>query len=355
MTATYPDHVEAWLALAEDYFHHIGVNLRPAEAYRGAFTRAVQLHPYYGEAYTHLIEDAFLRLDSLDAQRFIDGYVALGGNQACRYQVSHDLVWGTAAARERAMAVLDTVRLTECVQAPLAAPSRALDRMAQIYAAVADTATQALDRRFAIWRLLQVRVPNGQITAARQALARLAAGSVADTSLPRWEMQLHLSGFPDSATARRAARVLAAQGAPTDYFWLGALAINDGRWSDVETVRQHLERQTQSVEADPSPPGANARAYAAALGAYAGLARGDRGRLAEFESAWLGFQCSALTSNSHNSTSASGSASCCSMMGGRATQSGISGASTHTSSSPPLRPSCTSAGSPKPAGVRRKR
>jgi len=285
LTAAYPDDVEAWVALGESYFHHIGVNLRPTEAYRGAFTRAVQLHPYYGEAYEHLIEDAFLRLDSLDAQRFIDGFVALGGNQACRYQVSHDLVWGTAASRERAMAVLDTVALTQCVQAPLAASPHALDRMAQIYGAVADTATQALDRMFALWRLLQVRVPNGQITAARRALARLAAGPVTDKSLPRWEIQLHLSGFPDSATARRAARLLATEGAPTDYFWLGALAISQGRWTDVEAVLRRLERQTQSVEADGSLPGANARAYAAALGAYAGLARGDRSRLAEFESA----------------------------------------------------------------------
>ena len=294
LTATYPDDVEAWLALAESYYHHIGVTLRPTEAYRGAFTRAVQLHPYYAEAYEHLIEDAFLRLDSLDAQRFIDGFVALGGNQACRYQVSHDLVWGTAAARERAMAVLDTVALTKCVQAPLAAPPNALDRMAQIYAAVADTATQPDNRKFAIWRLLQVRVPNGQITAARRALARLAAGPVTDKSLPRWEIQLHLSGFPDSASARRAARALAAEGGPTDYFWLGALAISDGRLTDVEAVRRALERQTQSVEADNSPPGANAREYAAVLGAYAGLVRGDLGRLAEFESAlvrlpWFGF------------------------------------------------------------------
>ncbi|HEX5574652.1 MAG TPA: hypothetical protein VFX42_02160, partial [Gemmatimonadales bacterium] len=273
--------------LGESYYHHIGVNLRPTEAYRGAFTRAVQLHPYFAEAYDHLIEDAFLRLDSLDARRFIDGYVALGANQSCSYRVSYDLVWGTAAARQRAMAVLDTVALTKCAQAPLAASPDALDRMAQIYAAAADTATQALDRKFLIWRLLQVRVPNGQIAASRRALARLAAGSVPDKSVPRWEIQLHLSGFPDSATARRAARALTAEGAPTDHFWLGALAIDEGRWTDVEAVRRRLERQTQSVEADPSPPGANARAYAAALGAYSGLAKGDLGRLAEFESALL--------------------------------------------------------------------
>jgi tetratricopeptide (TPR) repeat protein/TolB-like protein len=285
LTAAYPDDVEAWVALGDTYYHHGGIKLRPTEAYRGALTRAVRLHPHYAEAYAHLIEDAFLRLDSLDTQRLIDGYVSLGGHHACSYQVNYDLVWGTAAARERAMIVLDTVALIECVQAPLAALPPALDRMAQIYAATADTATQAYDRMVALWRLLQVRVPNGQIRAARHALARMAAVPVTDNTAARWEIMLHLSGFPDSAAARRAARVIAAEGGPTDHFWVGALAIDEGRWTDVEAVRRVLERQTQSVEADGSPPGDNARAYAAALGAYAGLVRGHRSRLAEFESA----------------------------------------------------------------------
>jgi tetratricopeptide (TPR) repeat protein len=157
--------------------------------------------------------------------------------------------------------------------------------MAQIYAATADTATQAYDRMVALWRLLQVRIPNGQITAARRALARMAGVPVTDNTAARWEIMLHLSGFPDSAAARRAARVIAAEGGPTDHFWVGAVAIEEGHWTDVEAVRRVLERQTQSVEADGSPPGNNARAYAAALGAYAGLVRGDRSRLAEFESA----------------------------------------------------------------------
>jgi eukaryotic-like serine/threonine-protein kinase len=285
LTAAYPDDVEAWVALGDTYYHHGGVTLRPREAYRGALTQAVRLHPYYAEAYAHLIEDAFLRLDSLDTQHLIDGYVSLGGHHACSYQVSYDLVWGTAAARERAMIVLDTVALIECVQAPLAAPPPALDRMAQIYAATADTATQAYDRMVALWRLLQVRIPNGQITAARRALARMAGVPVTDNTAARWEIMLHLSGFPDSAAAGRAARAIAAEGGPTDHFWVGALAIDEGRWTDVQAVRRVLERQTQSVEANGSPPGDNARAYAAALGAYAGLVRGDRSRLAEFESA----------------------------------------------------------------------
>jgi TolB-like protein len=288
LTATYPDDAEAWIALGESYFHHFGgATLRSTDAYRGAFTRAVRLSPYYGEPYVHLVEDAFLRLDSLDAQRLIDGNVALGANRACNGdQVSYDLVWGTAAARERAMAVLDTLqRPIEClVQAPPAAPREALDRLAQVYGRLADTATEQGAGKLALTRLLQVRVPNGQITAARRALARMAGLPVPDESAARWEIQLHLSGFPDLVTARRAARMLADQGGPTDYFWLGAFAISEGRWNDLEVVRRALERQTESVEPGGSPPGYNARAYVAALGAYERLVRGDRSRLAGFDS-----------------------------------------------------------------------
>ncbi|MDF2758934.1 MAG: hypothetical protein K0S99_1566 [Thermomicrobiales bacterium] len=182
------------------------------------------------------------------------------------------------------MAVLDTVAPIACVEAPLAAPPPALDRMAQIYAAAADTATQAHFRALALWRLLQVRVPNGQILAARGTLARMAGVRETDKSVRRWEIMLHLSGFPDSGAARRAARVIAVEGGPRDRFWVGALAIDEGRWTDVEAARRVLERQAQSFDSEGSPR-ANATAYAAALGAYAGLVRGDRSRLVQFESA----------------------------------------------------------------------
>ncbi len=295
LTAAYPDDVEAWVALGESYFHIGGTKLRSAESFRTAFTRAVRLHPYYGEPYVHLIEDAFLRLDSLDAQRLIDGNVALGAEQASCAQVSYDLVWGAPAARTRAMSVLDTVAPIWCVeQAPLAAPAQVLDRLAQTYGTMADTATQANDRTFALWRLLQLRVPSGQITAARRALARLAGAPVTGISAARWEIMLHLSGFPDSAAAHRAARTIATGAGPTDNFWIGALALEERRWNDLQLVRRALERQaassdTASSDAASSPPTHHIRAYsgayAAALEAYAKLVRGDLSQLAEFESA----------------------------------------------------------------------
>jgi hypothetical protein len=81
--------------------------------------------------------------------------------------------------------------------------------------------------------------------------------------------------------------VLAAEGRSTDQFWVGALAIEEGRWNDAETVRRILERQAEGADSEGGPPpfSVNPPAYAAALGAYTRLVRGDRGGLAEFESA----------------------------------------------------------------------
>lgn len=287
LTAAYPDDVEAWIALGEFYYHIGGRSLRPTDGYRAAFTRAVQLQRGYGETYVHLIEDAFLRLDSLDAQRFIDGYAALGG-QSCNDQASRDLVWGSPAALQRSLAALDTTTSIECmrVQAPLATQPPVLDHMAQLYAASADTGG---DRLGALWRLLQVRVPTGQIAAARRALARVAGAPTTGNYGARSDIMLHLSGFRDPAAARRAARVLAQDGGPTDLFWIGALAIDEGRWTELEAVRRALQRQ--AVGFDPIKPWPPhdirqfSAAFRAALGAYSGLVRGDRGRLPEFESA----------------------------------------------------------------------
>jgi len=118
----------------------------------------------------------------------------------------------------------------------------------------------------------------------------MAGVPVTGNRAARWRIQLHLSGFPDSAAAGRAARVIAAEGGPDDHFWLGALAIGEGRWTDVEAMRRAIERQAQGFDAESLPPRwddprAYSAAYAAALGAYAGLVRGDRSRLAAFESA----------------------------------------------------------------------
>ena len=214
------------------------------------------------------------------------------------------------------MAVLDTVSLIECVMTPMAAPPHALDRLAQIYATVADTPTQAGHRAIAVPRLLMVRVPNGQITAARHALARMADVPMTHKGAARWEIKLHLSGFPDSASARRAARVLATQGAPTDYFWVGALAITkvagpmSSRCGELSSDRPRASRRAVRRRGPTLPH--TPRPWGPTRGSSEAIAAGWRNS----NRRWPGFQRSARTSNSRRSISATRSASCCSTTAG---------------------------------------
>ena len=312
----------------------------------------------------HLIEDAFLRLDSLDAQRLIDGYVALGGNQACSDQVSYDLGLGH---RGSARAGHGRAR------------HRGADRVRG-----AGTAGRAAARPRShgadLWPPWRTRPPRRTIERLRSGACSRSASRTARSRRPAarcpgWPAhpvtgiscramgdQLHLSGFPDSAAARRAARVIAAR-RRADGLLLDRGARHrakvDGpmsrRCGELSSGRPRAS--TRRVRRRRSQSGVLG-AYAAALGAYAGLVRGDRSRLAEFESALARLPAvplPALDMNSRSSISATGSASCCSTTAGRATQSGTSGASTRTTTSTPPRPSCTSAGSPKPVDVRRKR
>lgn len=173
-----------------------------------------------------------------------------------------------------------------CVQSPLAAPPHALDRLGRMYETMVDSSPVALDRLILLFRHLQVRVPRGQIAAARNALARVEGVPDTERRGARWQVMLHLSGFSDSLTAHQALLVLAKDPDPTDRFWAGALAAAEGRWSDVEDVGEALGNQAQDLRGMDSPSAAGyADAYAAALRAYTGLLQGERERLAEFETA----------------------------------------------------------------------
>jgi tetratricopeptide (TPR) repeat protein/TolB-like protein len=294
LTRRYPDDAEGWVTLGDRYYHVGTRALLPNSAYRGALTKAIELSPNYGEAYDHLIEDAFFRLDSVGAQRLIKDYSALGAeHRGCTLQLTYDLVWGNNIARQRALAALDTVSnsgaMWDCVHSPLAAPPRVLDRMARLYQeAMEDSSATALDRSYLLWKLLMVRVPRGQITAARQALARAQGMSDTEKDVGRWHIQLHLSGFPDSLGAHRALRFLTETKAPvpTDLFWAGAVAVAERRWRDVDRSSRALDQRAQQLKVTGDTSEADfAKSYADVLRAYLGLARGERGRLPEFESA----------------------------------------------------------------------
>jgi hypothetical protein len=285
----YPDAVEGWTALGDRYFHTGGRDLLPTSAYRDALGRAVDLRPYQVEPYAHLIEDAFLRLDSAGARKLVAAYAAVdSGSGGCTKRLAFDLVWGSNSEQERALAALDTVSASaavfECVQSPLAASSRAVDRLATLLGSAADTSSQPFVRKVALWRLLQVRVPHGRIAAAREALERAERTPDTWRYAARWQLMLHLSGFPDTVAARRAAERLAANPVPTDRFWISALALAEGRWDDVERGGRDLRRVARNLSDSVNQEAAEfVEAYAASLDAYMGLVRGDRGRLPDFQ------------------------------------------------------------------------
>lgn len=301
-TNRYPDDSDGWAVFGDKQFHMGGVTLRPTTGFRSALERALELQPNVVESYQHLIENAFQHMDSAEARRLIARYAELV-TESCGPGVVHDLVWGDSAARAAAMTVLDTIipgaATNGCVQSPLAGPRAALDRLAGVYERFLDNPAVAINSTplgsFApvvlMWRFLQVRIPRGRIADARQVLAREMRQPVLRKPIARWQMMLHLSIRPDPAEARSAVAVLEREPDSTDNFWIGALAVAEGRWADVENTRAAIQAQSRDFEAgidsvdDPGMETRVADAYAAVLDAWAGLERGETNRLADFESA----------------------------------------------------------------------
>ena len=311
-TRRYPDDHEGWYLLGDLLTHNGGILLRPTYAAREPFERALALNPNVGETYQHLIELAFLGLDSARALDLIEGYenhIGLAAQEGCTYRLSYDLVWGGDAARARAMASLDTLGaqagMYGCLQAPLAASQAALDRVARVHQWYLESTSDSFVVAVSLFRLLLVRVPRGQIKAARQVLTRVAESSAAARGSPatgrdewpspqqlaaRFEIMLHLSGFSDTVRARRGAKVLAevptARASPTDLFWLGAMATEEGNRGEAEHWGNALASRAMGLRSEGETSAADyAEAYAAALSAFGDLLRADSTSLSDFETA----------------------------------------------------------------------
>jgi DNA-binding SARP family transcriptional activator/TolB-like protein len=290
-TKRYPDDVEGLVMLGDLEWHVGGAMLHSVSDFERPFDEAVKLSPYYAESFHHLIDQAFLELDSARARELIAGYEAIGARDVCSYQVGFDLVWGDRAARARAMAVLDTVSteaaISDCTMAPLAAPPAALDRLAAVYEKSLDLLdADPLSLQWALWHYLMVRVPRGRIADARVMLDRV------NDRIPairvygaRWDLMLHLSIQRDTAAARRARAVLEVDPDMTDRFWLGALAIAEERWRDVDPIRTALENVAAGLRVADPEEADFAQAYADVLDAYGALMRGDSARIVDFEDA----------------------------------------------------------------------
>jgi hypothetical protein len=292
LTRRYPDDVEGWVALGERYYHDRGPALLPTSTYRGAFTRALRLNPYYREPYLHLIEDAFFRLDSVGARRLIEEHAAIDRDQTgCSIRLTYDLVWGSEAAVERALRALDTIPPSAiwsgCLPTigPVPLSPRVMDRLGAMYRMVADTATtrRPVSQAFVNLRF-RMLAPRGRGAELQRELAELE-GVTGPSWWAEWgQIFLYLSGFPDSAAAHRAATTMMTTAPPGGRFAIGMLAVTERRWADADQHGAALIRQADDLTTMGDTVLANAaKSYAAALRAYMGLVRGDRGRLMELE------------------------------------------------------------------------
>ncbi|HRP07399.1 MAG TPA: serine/threonine-protein kinase [Gemmatimonadales bacterium] len=306
----FPDEVEGWAALGDRYYHDRGQLLLPAEGYRTAFERAIELNPYYAEPYLHLIEDAMYRLDSTEARRLVSEYESIHrGRLRCSLQLPVDLAWGSEEARRKAMAALDTVpadALWECLPRTGTYPVRD-DASELIWARVsqeiADLEQPLRVPAYFTYRL-RGRVARGQSLAIANELAAMErATGPSSWWAERTQIMLHLAGFRDSATAHRAARTLTEMPptglAPsvTARIWVGLLAASEGRWSTTDSMIDQLDSLAPVLAREfDRKAGIASSSHADVLRAYQALVRGGITNLPAMDSTLAGLYWAGLLS-----------------------------------------------------------
>ncbi len=73
LTTKYPDDVEGWFLLGDAYYHGLG-GAAPADSFRAALRRGLELDSSFGPAYLHLIEDAAAGGDIATVDSLIAAY-----------------------------------------------------------------------------------------------------------------------------------------------------------------------------------------------------------------------------------------------------------------------------------------
>lgn len=279
VTTLYPDDAEAWYLLGEAYYHNGGQALHPRSKFVRAFERSVELDPSFGAAYIHLVWEQFSENDSSSAKRLIRRFRQIDSTsaEAIAFDVFYALVWGDPPSRNAARSALDTLETDELLAAelvPLTAPQFWEQRQLVLGALLGERHPRE-ERENAQRMIAWMHLGPGHFRQAREAL--LAAGEEgfgveAASMILAWR----LVGYSDSSTTRRAARVLAGDSTARSWFLLGALAVDEGRWEDVDRALGTLERGAPTGDPSRDSLEAIARpAMARALRGYTAARRGD--------------------------------------------------------------------------------
>lgn len=254
LTNRHPEFAEGWLRLGDGILHNGGRLLVPMSEFRMALRQAIEKNPLAAEPYWHLLEDAFFREDSAEAGRLVDAYRRVDPySPACiGYVTAYELAWGDEASHDRAVERLP--RLDAEPRGPLNCALSVLDRAAPLRPAmelVADEMESPLrpeaDRRQARDNRIRLAVRAGAIREARELLRRYyAEGEDARRPAAATMLLLEVLAYPDPATMREAARILAEDASPVAHFWLTAAELEHG--TAVADGVAKLRRTADSLE-----------------------------------------------------------------------------------------------------------
>jgi tetratricopeptide (TPR) repeat protein len=294
-TERYPDDPEGWLLRGDNLYHAPGWPPVPRQEALQDFRRAIALDPGFGPPYEHLINEAFARDDTAEARQLLAGLRQIDSTsqEAAGNAVAYALIFGDAAARAAAVAALDTAQTelllgtvgaqtnywtTCCSSSPghweqdllvaraLARPGRPPD--------VRERAQRAIGN---------IYTSRGRLREAREAFAEIPGPLAVDVA--RHILEGKLAADADPELIRRAVEVIAPEPGTYEQFLIGALAVRDGRWADVESQIEVIA--SQAGKAESRPDSLWFEDWALALRGYWASERGDRKAAIRYlEEAW---------------------------------------------------------------------
>lgn len=280
LTHSYPDDVEGWAVLGDAYLHIGGPALVPADRFRSALRRAIELDPTFGPAYVHLIEDSFSRWDSVGTRALIDEFARIDADTpVCGdFEWAYAILWGDEAARAQAIDILEregTARPACSLYGLPATP----EFLSLLEAAFEDLWRQGVPQNAELAGLVAWKA--GHVRDARRIWALEAKGKRA----ARLEAMATVLTYADPELQVGPLAALEDDPAGQDYSWLTMLAAQRGDFTAADDwiARQRAAAEESAGESEDQQSGesrderqrAVALTFADADAGYVAIRRGN--------------------------------------------------------------------------------
>lgn len=279
-TRRYPDDVEGWTLLGHARYVYGGLRLEPLDEFRAAYERSVELGPYFGPAYLHLIADGFQRGDSAALRRLLAGYRNIDSlsDWCVGNELAFALAFGDSAQQRWATSALDTLGAAPsqpvgCTAFDLVTTPDYHKPLQIVLRSMARPQRPPDARAWGEWINIGDLLGRGQIREARRMLDAKMKPEEGIYPLAL-HIMMHVTHYADTAAVRRLRRALQESPGRQAPFWAGVLAIEAGREDDVRQAVQQLRTRARSLALNGDSLGsAGNMTSARALELYADLRR----------------------------------------------------------------------------------